>query len=80
MINGQVEEEKQPQAQMMMPPLSHQFEEAKIKELFQKIRQDGHGKLADSIEQDQQLIDRLREKQDLNHTVEWKPFEGVKDR
>ncbi|TNV80405.1 hypothetical protein FGO68_gene11492 [Halteria grandinella] len=80
MINGQVEEEKQPQAQNMEPPLGHQFEEAKINELIEKIKQDGQEKLADLIHQDHQLIDRLREKQDLNHTVEWKPFEGVKDR
>ncbi|TNV80332.1 hypothetical protein FGO68_gene16625 [Halteria grandinella] len=80
MINGQVEEEKQPQAQMIVQPLIQQFEEAKINELIQKIRQDGHGKLADILQHDHQLIQRLKDKQDLNHTVEWKHFEGVKER
>ncbi|TNV80398.1 hypothetical protein FGO68_gene16937 [Halteria grandinella] len=77
--NGQVEEEKQAQEQMVLP-LSHQFEEAKLNELIQKMRQDGHGKLADIIQQDRLLIQRLRERHNLNHTVEWKPFEGVKER
>ncbi|TNV80141.1 hypothetical protein FGO68_gene4921 [Halteria grandinella] len=71
-----IDEQAQPQA---ISP-RYEFEEAKINELIQKMEQNGHQKLADLIQKDQHLIERLREREDSNCIIEWKPFEGVANR
>ncbi|TNV80178.1 hypothetical protein FGO68_gene3590 [Halteria grandinella] len=77
---AEVSEEDQPQAQMVMLPQSNKFDEGKLKELIQRIRQDGHAKLAGMIERDGELIERLRVSEDASHTAKQMQFEGVKDR
>ncbi|TNV79850.1 hypothetical protein FGO68_gene4227 [Halteria grandinella] len=64
----------QPQAEL---PLKHQFEENKLAELIARIKEDGHQILADLIIKDEELLQRLKQNQDIGHTVEWNRFQGV---
>ncbi|TNV80548.1 hypothetical protein FGO68_gene12773 [Halteria grandinella] len=74
-----IDQEKQPQ-EIVQLPNRNRFEEEKIYELIDRIKNDGHGKLADIVKDDKELMERLEKQKDMVHSVEWNASEEVKDR